>query len=557
MELEQLLEQITDFAKIKDQLETGLPEYSELKEQYEPKLHAIKNKSDKTIKVEEYNDKGEPTGNMITKIVDVAKIPISLQKKIVSIASTMLCGNPIQYAATTDEGSDEDKLFQAIKKTWDDNKLDFHTKRLLRYRMSECQCAELWYKEEADDTYWAGTGMEGSQLKMRAKILAPSLGDSLYPIYNSVGDMIAFIRGIILGDEDKTEQWEVYTADKIFIIQKKSSGYTVIEDKPNELKKIPIIYYEQPAPEWDDVQTLIERLEDVISTHADTNDYTGSPIILVSGEVKGFSAKGEAGKVLEMSDGADAKYLESSTAPQSIELEMKNLRSLIYDLTSTPDISFDQVKGLGAYSGIALRMIFLAAHMKASEHEETFGEGIQRRLNFIKACMITINPKLEKANTIVVKPRFEYFVPINVQEEIQNLNTAVTGGLISKQTAIGLNPLVTDPESEMKVMAEESGAAAQQPAMPSKEQQDPKNTKKPTTKTDPNANPNADPSQVPNENDTTEQQENTGVVAEEDLSRIALTINYLSLTMERAKAAGDTDLANKLSSKIDELLLKM
>jgi SPP1 family phage portal protein len=553
MELEQLLEKLNDFAKLKSELTVSVPVYTDLKKQYEPKLHKITEKLDKTIKVEEYDDSGAATGNLLTKIVPVAKLPISFQKKIVSIAVTTLCGNPVEYNAAYEEGSIEEDLISAIKKTWDDNKLDFHTKRILRHRMAECQCAELWYKDEADETYWADTAMENVKLKLRVKILAPSLGDSLFPIYNSVGDMIAFVRGIILDDE--SEQWEVYTADNTYYFQKGKSGFDLIESKPNELKKIPIIYYEQAKPEWDDVQPLIERLESLMSQHADTNDYTGSPIILASGSVKGFSAKGESGKVLELEDGATASYLEATTAPESIKLEMENLRSLVYDLTNTPDISFDQVKGLGAYSGIALKMIFLAAHMKASEHEETFGEGIQRRLNFIKAALLTIQPKFDQAKALVIKPRFTYFVPVNIQEEITTIKSAIDAGLLSNKSAMQLNPLVTDPDAEIDLIDGEAGTSTTDPAITPEV----KNPPKPGTKPIPATDSKQQKTKPPAETDIPAEEPSVPIESGEtiDISRVALTINYLSLTMERAKAAGDNALADKLSAKIDELLIRM
>jgi hypothetical protein len=52
------------------------------------------------------------------------------------------------------------------------------------------------------------------------------------------------------------------------------------------------------------------------------------------------------------------------------------------------------------------------------------------------------------ANNLNINPVFTPYLPINEKEEIENLSTAVTSGIISKETAVENNPLVSDPESE-------------------------------------------------------------------------------------------------------------
>jgi SPP1 family phage portal protein len=217
-----------------------------------------------------------------------------------------------------------------------------------------------------------------------------------------------------------------------------------------------VIYYSQELPEWSDVQDLIERMEKLISNHADSNDYFGSPTVFLEGEIEGFATKGEAGKVIQGKSGAKASYLTWDQAPESIKLEYSNLRSLIFDLTDTPDISIENMKSLGVFSGIALKMLFLGAHLKASEKEEIFGKGIQRRINYIKSALAVINVATAGAATMAITPSFEYFLPKNNEELVTLLNTA-TGGkaTMSTQTAEKNNPYVDDPEKEMVLIQEE------------------------------------------------------------------------------------------------------
>src|SRR5690606_10981383 len=81
--------------------------------------------------------------------------------------------------------------------------------------------------------------------------------------------------------------------------------------------------------------------------------------------------------------GSKASYLSWDHAPESVRLEIETLLGQIFSLTQTPNISFDSVKGLGAISGIALKLLFLDAHLKVKNKEETFTEYLQRRNSII------------------------------------------------------------------------------------------------------------------------------------------------------------------------------
>jgi SPP1 family phage portal protein len=145
-------------------------------------------------------------------------------------------------------------------------------------------------------------------------------------------------------------------------------------------------------------------------------------------------------------------------SPESLQLELNNLKSLILDLTSTPNISFENIKGLGQFSGIALKMLFLDAHMKAADHAENFGESIQRRINFLIAGMKIINASFAKVS-LDIQPKFTFFLPKNDLEMVEMLTAAVTGGIMSKTSATGQNPLVDDADTELNLIKEEANSA--------------------------------------------------------------------------------------------------
>lgn len=220
----------------------------------------------------------------------------------------------------------------------------------------------------------------------------------------------------------------------------------------NGVGKIPVIYYSQPRVEWYNVQNLIERLEKKLSNHGDTNDYFDSPILYLEGQVESMTAKGDSGKVIVGKKGTKASYVSWDHSVDSTKLEVENLVKFIHTISQTPDISFEAVKGLGEFSGIALKMLFMDAHLKAAKKGGIFGEGIQRRINFLKAANARINVTLEKGRALSIKPKFDFFLPKDDAGEVDTLVQATQGGIMSRQTAVRLNPKVENPEAELELI---------------------------------------------------------------------------------------------------------
>lgn len=74
-----------------------------------------------------------------------------------------------------------------------------------------------------------------------------------------------------------------------------------------------------------------------------------------------------------------------------MRLEISTLLNMIYSTTQTPDISFESVKGLASLSGVALRMLFLDAHLKVQNKSEIFSEYLERRMSITKKYLGLFN----------------------------------------------------------------------------------------------------------------------------------------------------------------------
>jgi SPP1 family phage portal protein len=434
--------------------------------QYQVKGHDIFDETirpDKTIKKDTETTDADNKRQTITELVPVARVGLPYQKLIVNRRVGFMLSNPVTvsaiYAGATATQKEKD-LIAMVEKIQNDNKMDYKNKEIARRMMSEMECAELWYLEPPKE--------KGEQFSLKIKIISPDLGDTLYPLFDNTGDMIAFARKYMIkeGDTD-IEHFDVYTPefeykyvlrDNTWQLDQEvnvwtKEGQKVVNPVPNAVNKIMVVYHSQKKPEWNDVQTMIDRQEELVSNHADMNDYFGSPILAISGQVLGFASKGEQGKIIELSDAAKANYLALSSPPESIKMEVENLEKFIYSMSQTPNISFEQLMSIGGQiSGVALKMMFLDAHMAVNDKEEIFGIGLQRRLNLIKAVIgAVIDTRLAgEAKTLQLKPVITPYLPSNDTEMIDNLSVAKTSGIISKETAVEINPLVEDAETELQ-----------------------------------------------------------------------------------------------------------
>jgi SPP1 family phage portal protein len=116
------------------------------------------------------------------------------------------------------------------------------------------------------------------------------------------------------------------------------------------------------------------------------------------------------------------------------------------------------MKGMGTIAQFTMKAFFMDAHLAVSKKEEIFGMGLQRRFNIIKAAIgKVINTSLEReAEAVQLIPEITPYLPQNDTEVIDNITVARTGGILSKETAVEINPLVEDPETEMERLKDDT-----------------------------------------------------------------------------------------------------
>ncbi len=444
-------------AQLKSQRKIFKVDPDEVAKQYDPKQHKVfdpQHRPDKIIKqYRGMNGAGRKATAIYEDVLSpVTRIAIPYQKLIVErLVGTML-GNKIKLTEERQDGEvkESSDLFRKVKRVWKDNKMDFTNRKILRSLLSEMEVAEIWYAIQN----------EYREVELKCKIVSPSLGDKLYPYFDENGSLVAFSREYQIdaeNDGDMITRFDVYLKDGMISFQQESDMFTFRKATNNPLKKLPVIYYCQDLPEWNDVQEACDRQDKLVSNFADTNDYFASPMVKVKGTVEGFADKGEQGKLITVSGDGDVEYLTWDSGPEAIKTEFDNTEDLIFGSMQLPNFSWSKIKGIGNLQNAILRLFFTDPHMKAETKWEIFGIGIQRRLNLLTTAVFALMHTKESPRNIIIEPVMKPYVPENLTEIIDALTTGTAGeAVMSQERALELNPLVEDVNSEKQRLSDES-----------------------------------------------------------------------------------------------------
>lgn len=392
------------------------------------------------------------------KSVTAIRLSIPFAKKIVNTAVAFELGEPVTLIA--DEKND---LFNSVKSTWKLNRLDSKLQEALKKKKSELESCVVFHIEDVpSDKTWV-TKLFTTQKKRIKSTVKTNKEGRMYPIFDQYGNMDMFVWRFTTKNESQSEIdniWIYTDKERIDINNSKNNTYAIVDSKPHGFDRIPVVYLQQDLPEWEDVKTIIDRFEVALSKLGGSNDYAGYPLLKLYGELVSMPDRNDDGKTLrfpmkEIDDSGktihgDAEFLTANNAADSVKLELEKLYSLIHAMSSTPDIAFENLKGLGAMSGIALKLMFLDAIIKAKMNEGDNRTMVERCLNIIASGIKnTVDTKLSR-QSLLVSVQFNSILPNDLKEAVEIATTAVQGGVMSKETAINYLDMVEDKGKELE-----------------------------------------------------------------------------------------------------------
>ena len=449
--LEEIFSQ-DDISKVVEDLkkkQINVPAWSDLIKQYEPSQHEIM-----TNKVK-YPDKPiTDEKNNVLKYEQVTRVCIGLQKlsvkRMVEFMFTIPI-NPVCQDAKSDATAK--KYFEAIRAALKKNKWNTLNKTRCKIISSECEQATYWYV--------AGTVKDGGKtagLRLKYDLYSPSRGDGLYPLFDDMGDMVAFSRQYeIENSEGKKDVFlDTWTADKHYIFKQTNGIWETITVVDNKLGKIPVVYSYRPEPVWSDGDNgKVEQIEKLLSRNGDIIDYHASPILIFKGKISGAPVKGEANKMFNSPDSnGGAEYVSWTQSPESTRFQFETLLRLFWSEMQLPDLSYENVKGIGQSSGVALKMLFSDAHLKCGDEWEIYEELIEREFSIIKAYLSVVEG--DGIKDLEIEPVMRPFIIDDERENIEVLVKANGGKpVVSQKQSVALADLSDDTDADfLEIQAE-------------------------------------------------------------------------------------------------------
>lgn len=392
-----------------------------------------------------------------SKTVQAIRLTVPFANKIVNTAVAFEIGEPVTLIS-----EDKNDLYDAVKKVWQLTRMDYKLQEALKKKKSELESCIIFHIENIPNgKSWVTKLFKTEKKRIKSNVKTSKEG-RMYPVFDNSGNMIYFVWRFTSKNEDHQEIdniWIYTDKERIDIDNSNNRVYSITSKKPHGFDRIPVVYLQQDFPEWEGVKTLIDRFEVALSKLGGSNDYAGYPLLKLYGELVSMPDRNDDGKTLrfpmkEVDDTGktihgDAEFLTANNAVESVKLEIEKLEALIYALSSTPDIAFENLKGLGAMSGIALRLMFLDAIIKAKMNEGENRTMIERCLNIISSGIRETNTKLSKEE-LLISVQFNSILPSDLKEAVEIATSAVNGGVMSKETAVDYLDMVEDKEGELE-----------------------------------------------------------------------------------------------------------
>lgn len=419
-----------DISRARRYMENNTLRVEEALREYNPETHKINRRENKLI----FDKKGRRV-----RVEEQWKISIPFQRKINELGVSFLFGRPPRI---TQKSTGTDQIFEAVQAVMDETRAEAKLKECKRLAGSETQCAKLYYLSKDPAT---------KQIEIKSKILAHSYGDEIRPMRDINKHMVSFGHGYHINTASGSQQFfDILTPYIIYRCKKASFGWDVNIEK-NLIGVIPVVLYEQEK-EWSGTETIADRIEYMVSTTADINDYFASPAVVADQKtVNNMPEKDAVGKLF-ISDNPDAvKYLTWDSMPESKKQEYLTLKELLFSMTSTPDISFDNVKGLGNIpSGRAFEFFFMDALFKAKNRQDEWAVYIDRDYKIVASIIGNVTNIALRAQSkkLRIDKEFQEPLPEDISARLKDISDAMAAGIQSDETGIEQNPLIKDHARE-------------------------------------------------------------------------------------------------------------
>lgn len=226
--------------------------------------------------------------------------------------------------------------------------------------------------------------------------------------------------------------------------------------------KIPGVYAFRSTPIYHGLTRLRKELEYTLSRNSDVIAYNAAPVLKVVGKMFGEEDKAESRRLFRMQDGGDVSYVSWSQAIEAVKYHVDTLLRLFWMQAQIPDISFDNLIGLGNIGFDARQTLLTDAHLKVGDESGAWIETFDREASVVKEFLKLLNTNWKSE---IDEVEIENIItPYIQQDKDAAISRAIkaNGGkpVVSHLESIQMAGVSNNPQSTLEQIQDEEAEAA-------------------------------------------------------------------------------------------------
>ena len=460
-----VLNEVSEVAPIRDSLRRKIVTQEDFMRELDPAGHLI---NDKELFPDIWQ-KNEDDGRWYVQ--EIPRYAFSFQQIILIKHLTHLCGNDIQFELSDKRVSDQTReVFNAHRNGWANKNMEVAWYQLVKSVKATGDGAFVGFLDKGTFGW---------------KVLSFLNGDKLYPHYDlRTGKLSTLARTYCNYAEDGSvtkryiDVWDdtyyyrfVADGDPTNFVEKArqlilklftTDGYKLEWMEAHGFDSIPVSYMrDDNGPCWTFSEESIENFEVAFSNLAHSNHDFGLPIMYVKGEGSEELTSSDmsyASKIMFLPSDGEIGFLNRQDASNAYKGELDKLEDSIYKQSfavKTPELKS------GDTPGVSLKIMYSDAYEKAMTDANEYDPAVDKMISIYEwGYGIECEQRLAFINTNI-RHYIEPYIHLNMTELTTNLNTAVVGGFLSRQTASEKLPYSTPQEWE-RILAEQKEKQAQE-----------------------------------------------------------------------------------------------
>lgn len=437
-----------------------VPLWSSLLQSYEPAHHKVLTDT-LSLKDKENGEKS-------------ARISIGLEKLLANRVNQFTFAIPVKRKYNSPVNETQSAIISAIESIYNAAHIDsINIKRGIAY-YAACEMFTIWYTVKRENILYGFP----CKYKLKCKTYSPMDGVRLYPIIDEADDLIAmsFEYDKVASDTKTITVFETFTKYRHFVWNKDNQGETweettaqVMDDGTIEsgeeiiINKIPGVYLWRPTPVYAGLGNIRHELEYNLSRNSNVIAYNAAPIVKVKGGIVGKEKKGESSRIWRVENDGDISYVSWNQSQEAVNNQTSTLLKLYWMLSQMPDISFDNMKGLGNIGYDARQTLLTDARLKIYEESGAWKECFEREFSVIKAFLKQMNGSwANEMDNITCEHIITPYVPQDESNDIA-IRMKANGGMPVESQLESIVRLgqSKDPKATLEQIREQQAATAQ------------------------------------------------------------------------------------------------